>query len=156
MTFVIPDGIDALLRVIEPVLLSTEDDDTVSIQLFDGPEFEWPEAEFVAVGLQPDDLQINAFSLAAGPFTDTEEADILCMIRSTSGGGSTRDRRVRVYAQMDAIREAVRADNTLGHNADPDGPHVGEAWVSSSLYAPEASGRGRCVTLIFTVRVKNF
>lgn len=156
MGSVIPDGIDALLRVVEPVLLTTEDDAAVKIQLFDGPEYEWPESEFVAIGLQPDDLQINAISQAAGPFTDTEEADILCLIQSVSGGGTTRDRRERVYAQLAAIKTVIQADNTLGYVTDRDGPHVGEAWVSGSLYVPVPSMRGRCVQLIFTVHVKNF
>lgn len=153
---VVPLAIECLLRVIEPVLIDGLDDPGQPIQLMDGPEFEWPEAEFVAVGLSSDDLEIDDVRLLAGLESSTEEADVLCLIRITSGDSDMRLLRLRAYAQLTAIRKAIEADRTLGYLADRDGPRVGNADLSRAIYAPQATQRGRCLDVVFTVHVKNF
>ena len=153
---VVPLAIESLLRVIRPALLGSIDDPDTPIQLMDGPEFEWPEAEFVAVGLSSDDLEIDDIRLLAGLEASTEEADVLCLIRMTSGDSDMRVLRLRAYAQLTAIRKAIEDDRTLGYLTDRDGPHVGNADLSRAIYAPQVTARGRCLDVVFTVHVKNF
>jgi hypothetical protein len=155
-SFVVLDGIEALLRTIQPVLLEREDEPGVPIQLLDGPEFQWPDAEFVAVGLTSGDLELDELRRPVGLESTNDEADILCLIRITTGDGDTATPRRRAYAQLSAIADAIERDRTLGYLTDRDGPQVGNAEITRSIYAPQPTQRGRCVDVIFTVHVKNF
>ncbi len=108
-----------------------------------------PEADFIAVGLSPEDLETPAVRTPAGPSTTSESADITCAIRSWGGGTDIRSRRERAYELLAEIRAEVDEDNTLGGA-------VGQAEVAGSVYMPSQGKRGVVVDVVVTVRVLAF
>lgn len=138
---VIPVAIDALLGVAATAL--------PDVQLLDGPEAVWPEAEFVAIGLSPEDLENPSTRTPAGLESTTDRAEIIGMIRVWSGDPEIRALRVRAYQLLAALRAAIEADNRLGGAVD-------QAELTGHVYAPGASGRARWVDLVITVQVITF
>lgn len=141
MGSIVPATIDALLALAEVRC--------PGVQRFDGPEPKWPEQEFIAVGLAPEELEIVVNRDPAGIETTTESADVMCLIRVATGETSSGPSRVRAYELLDALVAGVDADRTLGRV-------VGQAEVVSVVYRPLAGRRARVVDLIVTVRVINF
>lgn len=142
------DAIDGLLDTVRPVLLTDETGDP--IQLFDGPEAEWPDRRFVAIGLTPDDVEQSGTQRPGGLQAEAEEADITCLIRMWSGDTDYRPLRVDAAAQLDAI------DTAIAEGRRRLGGAVDNAEVTSKLYIPSTGRRGRCVDVIFTVHVRKF
>jgi hypothetical protein len=139
---VIPAAIDALVAMARSAL---PDD----VQVMDGPEAVWPEKEYVAIGLSPDDLENPSTRTPAGKATTTDSAQVIGMIRVWSGGTSTAAIRPRAYELLDALIAATEADNRLGGAVDL-------AELTGHIYAPGASKRGRWVDLIPTWQVTKF
>lgn len=143
----IPDAIDALLSMARSVL--PPDADGLPVQVLDGPEAEWPEHEYVAIGLSPEDPESPSTRTPAGLETTAESAEIIGMIRVWYGDSEIRPLRTRAYELLDALRDATEADNRLGGAVD-------QCELTGHIYAPGASPRGRWVDLIPTWQVIKF
>jgi hypothetical protein len=141
MSSLIPDAIDALLAMAETAL--------PGVQVLDGPEAEWPEMEYIAIGLSPEDLENPSTRTAAGTETTSESAEIIGMIRVWSGDDDIRPLRQRAYELLRALRDATEADNRLGGAVD-------QVELTGHIYAPGASHRGRWVDLLPTWQVMKF
>lgn len=135
----LPRAIDALVALAG----------TVGPQVFDGPEVRWPEKEFLAIGLSPDDVTVSATRLPAGPMTTAESADIIGMIRSWSGGTDVKPHRTRAYALLDALTALIEADRTLGGAVD-------HSELTGSVYMPALTPSGAVVDVAFVVQVRGF
>lgn len=121
------------------------------VQLYDGPEVDWPEAEFIAVGLGPTDPDTRATRAPAGKATPSavRTADVTCLIRGWSGDTKIRPRRARTYELLDGITAAIEQDPRLGGAVD-------QAEVVDDTYVPSQSRRGALADLVFTVRCTSF
>jgi hypothetical protein len=139
---VIPSAIDALVAMARSAL-------PTGVQVLDGPEAVWPEKEYVAIGLSPDDLENPSTRTPAGKATTTDSAQVIGMIRVWSGDSATPSLRARAYVLLDALTAATEADNRLGGAVDM-------AELTGHVYAPGASNRGRWVDLIPTWQVTKF
>lgn len=140
---VVPGAIDALVARLaaRPGL--------AGVQIFDGPEAKFPEQDFIAVGLSPEDLETPATRQPAGPATTSESAEITCAIRSWDGTTDIRSRRLRAYQLLDEIRSEIDGDNTLGGAVD-------QAELTGSTYMPAQGKRGVVVDVVLTVQVTRF
>lgn len=141
MSSVTPAGIDALVDLVAAVW--------PAVQRFDGPETQWPEKEFIAVGLGPSDLETHGLRTPAGPATTAKSADITCLIRGWTGDTKIRPRRARAYELLDAIVARIESDRTLGGA-------VGQAEVIDDTYLPSQGRSGALADLVFTVQVRAF
>jgi hypothetical protein len=119
------------------------------VQVVDGPEVAWPEQEFIAVGLSPEDLSVPMTRIPVGLMSTSESADITCMVRSWTGDTDIRARRERAYQLLDRIQTDLDADPTLSGVC-------GWAQVSGSIYLPAQTSRGCVVDIVFVVHVKAF
>lgn len=137
----IPAAIDALVAMARAAL--------PDVQVMDGPEAVWPEKEYVAIGLSPDDLENPSTRTPAGPQTTTDSAQIIGMIRVWSGDSRTPPLRGRAYELLDALIAATEADTRLGGAVDI-------AELTGHVYAPGTSKKGRWVDLIPTWQVTKF
>lgn len=147
MTDLIPDAIDALLVMARTVLPA--DADGNAVQVMDGPEPVWPEREYVAIGLSPEDLENPSTRTPAGPETTSERAEVIGMIRVWSGDTDIRPLRARAYELLAALRDGTEGDNRLGDAVD-------QAELTGHVYAPGASKKGRWVDLVLTWQVIKF
>ncbi len=121
----------------------------LGVQVLDGPEAQWPQQEFVAVGLSPEDLMVPTTRVPRGPVSTTESADITCMIRSWTGDTQIAPRRARAYELLDNIEALLDSDMSLGGAC-------GHSELTGSVYAPSQSSRGVVVDVVFVVRVTAF
>lgn len=141
MSELVPAAIDALVALATAAL--------PEVQVLDGPEAVWPEREYVAIGLSPEDLELSGTRTAAGPETTTDRAEIIGMLRVWSGDTTTRPLRLRAYELLAALNVALAADNRLGGAVD-------QAELTGHVYAPGTSTRGRWVDLVLTWQVTKF
>lgn len=140
----VPAAIDALLARLRVRA------GLAGVQILDGPEAAWPENEFVAVGLSPEDLTVPSTRSPAGPGSTLQVGDIVCLARSGSGDTALGPRRRRVFALVDEVVAELDADPSL------DGA-VDHAEVTGSLYTPVLSKRnGVLADVVFTVQVRAF
>lgn len=138
----VPAAIDGLLQMrYQPALQN--------VQVLDGPAAVWPEAEFIAIGLSPEDFTVPSTLAPADLLRAGEVADITCMARSFSGDVDIAPRRLRAYELFDAALAFVE------DRRDFAGPGT-SAEVTGSLYAPQVGTRGVIVDVVFTVRITRF
>jgi hypothetical protein len=134
----VPDAIDALIAMARTAL--------PAVEVMDGPEAEWPENEYVAIGLLPNALEIPATHNTAGLDSYRESAEVIGMVRAWSGDVDMRPIRVRAYEIFTALRVALQGDTRLGGAVD-------RCELVGHVYAPGASERGRWVDLLITWQV---
>lgn len=138
----VPAAIDALMQLRYVPALE-------GVQVLDGPAAVWPEAEFIAVGLSPEDFTVPSTFAPADVRRSGEAADITCMARSFSGDVELKPRRDRAYELFDVVVGWVVANRRAA------GPGT-QMQVTGSLYAPQVGARGVIVDVVFTVRVQKF
>lgn len=143
---VVPGVLDALVarfRAPEAAAL-------VGLQIYDGPETTAPNAEFLAVGLSPEDLTTPATRTPAGIESTTEGAEITCLIQAWNGGVEFGTLRTRAYAIFDGVVAEVERDPRLGNACS-------HAAVAGSIYSPVlVPDVGAVVNVLFTIRVRQF
>lgn len=147
MTSAIPAAIPALVAMAERVLPVDAQGDAV--QVMDGPVAEWPEQEYVAIGLSPHDFDNPGTRAAAGLEASLDDAEVIGMARVWSGDDDIAALRARAYELFDALVAGTEADNRLGGAVDL-------AEITSCIYAPGASERGRWVDLVIAWTVRKF
>jgi hypothetical protein len=147
VTSAIPAAIDALVVMARQVLPVDELGERV--QVMDGPVSDWPEQEYVAIGLSPNDFDNPGTRAAAGLETSLDDAEVIGMIRAWSGDDDIAPLRARAYELFDALVAGTEADNRLGGAVDL-------AELTSCIYAPGASNRGRWVDLVIAWTVRKF
>lgn len=104
----VPAAIDALIATLESRFGS-------SATIIDGPPTHAATGDLVAVGLGPEDVvAVESTSSIAGLRGAHESFPVLCLARSWSGDTSVRDQRARTYLLIDAVREELESDPTLG------------------------------------------
>lgn len=141
MGAVIPAAIDALVAMARAAC--------PDVQVLDGPEAVWPEREYIAIGLSPDDLENPSTRTPAGLQVSTDSAQVIGMVRVWSGDAVMPLLRARAYVLLDALIAATDADNRLGGAVDL-------AELTGHVYAPGATDRGRWVDLVPTWQVTRF
>lgn len=119
------------------------------LQILDGPEVQWPQNDFLAVGLGPEDLSMLSSRTAAGPESQTDRGDVICLIRSYSGDPAPKTRRDRVYGLLAALQADIDADPTLGG-------HVDHAEVTGHTWVPTPTTNGIVADLVVTVAARIF
>jgi hypothetical protein len=145
---VIPSVIDALVARLQA---ATADPDSGlhEIQIIDGPPVEDVEGEFVAVGLQPEDVNIDADFTRSDVVQGTrEDFSLICMCRSFQGATDIAARRRVAFDLLDAVDQAINADQSLGGACS-------QAWISRVEYRPRRR-RGVQIALPFLVQVRQF
>lgn len=142
-TSLLPAALDAL------VSLATTSPDLAGLQVLDGPAAAWPEAEFLAVGLSPEDLTVNVTELAGGIASREQSAPILCLIRSWDGSTDVRTRRIRAFQILDVIRTQLELDPSVKGAVE-------RLEVTGSLYAPAQGRRGVVVDIVFVVTARKY
>lgn len=147
MTSAIPAAIPALVVMAGQVLPVDAHGDAV--QVMDGPAAVWPEQEYVAIGLSPNDFDNPGTRAAAGLETSLDDAEVIGMIRAWSGDDDIAPLRTRAYELFDALVAGTDDDRRLGGAVD-------YAEVTSCIYAPGASPRGRWVDLVIAWTVRKF
>ena len=86
-----------------------------SATVIDGPPVQSATGDLIAVGMGPDDvLAVESTTAIAGLRAVRESFPVLCLARSWSGDTSVRDQRTRTYRLIDAVREELEADPSLG------------------------------------------
>ena len=104
----VPAAVDALIALFERRFGR-------SVTVIDGPPVKNATGDLVAVGMGPDDvLAVESTTAISGLRAVRESFPILCLARSWSGNASVRDQRLRTYRLIDAVREELEADPTLG------------------------------------------
>jgi hypothetical protein len=105
----------AVPAAIEALIAKLEDRFGRSVAVIDGPPVQLATGDLVAVGLGPDDVAaVESTSTIAGLRGARESFPVLCLARSWSGNTSVRDQRTRTYLLIDAVREELEGDPTLG------------------------------------------
>jgi hypothetical protein len=119
-----------------------------SAAVIDGPPTPTATGDLVAVGLGPEDvLAVESTSSIAGLRGARESFPVLCLARSWSGNASVRDQRTRTYRLIDAVREELEADPTLGRA-------VTRARFAGDTYTPWRTSEGALVVDVpFTVAI---
>jgi hypothetical protein len=137
MTELVPRAIDALVALARTAL--------PDVQVFDGPVTDWPEQEYVAVGLSPDTDETPSTRATAGLEAYREMAEVVGMVRVWTGDDEIRPTRERAYVLLGALRQATDSDPRLGGA-------VTQCQLVDHTYAPGASDQGRWVDLLITWR----
>jgi hypothetical protein len=141
----IPEVLDALAakwKADPPVGLRPD-------QVFDGPPAGgYVGTEGVSVGATFDDDDVVAFTR---PIADLrggarEQYTVTCLTWCGSGDTSTKPRRDRVDAILEALEQSLAADLTLGGL-------VSRVWMTSGAFQQRQTGRGVLVTAQFQLDV---
>lgn len=109
MASAVPGAIAALLQLLQAAL---------DCDVHDGPPVTGATLDYVCVGHDPsggpDAVEFDREWAALGAQRREERFDILCVAGASSGDLAMLDRRVRVFALLDAVEAAIRTDFTLG------------------------------------------
>ena len=135
MTELVPRAIDALVAMARTAL--------PDVEVFDGPSANWPEQEYIAVGLSPDTDETPSTRAVAGLDTYREMAEVVGMVRVWTGDVDIRPMRERAYELLGALRTATEADPRLSGA-------VTQCQLVDHTYVPGASESGRWVDLLIT------
>jgi hypothetical protein len=137
----VPAAIDALVAKFESRFGR-------SATVIDGPPMTNATGDLVAIGLSPQEVaEVESTESIAGLRGVSESFPVLCLARSWSGNASPRDQRIRTYRLVDAVREGLEADPTLGRA-------VTRARFAGSTYAPWRTESGALVVDVpFTVSI---
>lgn len=118
-------------------------------QVFDGPPAGgYVGTEGVSVGATLDDDDVVAFTR---PIADLrggarEQYTVTCLTWCGSGDTSTKPRRDRVDAILEALEQSLAADLTLGGR-------VSRVWMTSGAFQQRQTGRGVLVAAQFQLDV---
>lgn len=140
----IPAAIDGILAALNNT------PELVGVQIVDGPTTADVRGDVIAVGLAPEDLEINATHTIAGLLTGQQDFDVMCLARSWSGSTILKPHRDRAFAMVTAVRDALDADRSLGDR-------VTRARISSVIYIPaQIAAQGAMVSVVFFVSINAF
>jgi hypothetical protein len=144
----IPAAIDALLEIlgVAPGLSG--------VQVIDGPPIgDMSAQDYVAIGWQEDSeeaVQMEQDFNAAGARTRDENFTILCWLDTWTGDSDVRARRVRAFALLAAIEDAIRASG-----ASPAAPTLNGtvlwAHLTGGLLKQANTDKGARAGLAFTI-----
>ena len=115
-------------------------------QVLDGEVNRELRKDWVAIGLSPDDLDIEATRIIAGLGSDLESFTILGLIRSWSGSGLVKPRRDRAFAALAAVHAVLMGDRRLGGA-------VTRARLTQVVYVPIRTAQGVGVEIPFRIDV---
>jgi hypothetical protein len=137
----VPAAIDALVAKFERRFTGTA-------TIIDGPPTQNATGDLIAVGMAPEDVVgVESTEFISGLNSSSESFPVLCLARSWSGNASARDQRTRTYRLIDAVREELDADPSLGRA-------VTRARFAGSTYEPWRAENGVLVVDVrFTVAV---
>lgn len=140
----IPAAIDGILAALRDA------PGLAGVQIIDGPTTADVPGDVIAIGLAPDDLEINARHTVAGLLTGQQEFDVMCLARSWSGSTNLKPRRDRAFALVSAVQAALDTDRSLGEA-------VTQARISSVIYIPaQIASQGALVTVVFHIQIDAF
>lgn len=147
-TSAIPAAVDALLAIL------AAEDGLSGVRVLDGPPVgDMSEQDYVAIGWQPDSeeaVQMEQDFNAAGARTRDENFTILCWLDTWTGDADVRARRVRAFALLAVIEEAIRASG-----ASPTAPTLNGtvlwAHLTGALLRQASTDQGVRAGIAFTV-----
>lgn len=148
----VPAALAALLSVIDAAFTAAADD----VDVHDGPPVVGERPDGVAVGFSTsgeDYTAVTDWTLEPAGMAPThpeeERYAVLCALWSSSGNISMAERRVRALAMFKIVRDAIRADPTLGGVV-----RIAAARVASLLQESDPEAATTAVSLDFRVDVQ--
>lgn len=137
----VPAAIDALVAKFKSRFAGT-------VTVIDGPPTQNATGDLIAIGMAPEDVVgVESTEFISGLSSSSESFPVLCLARSWSGNASARDQRLRTYRLVDAVREELAQDPSLGRA-------VTRARFAGSTYEPwRAEGGALVVDVRFTVAI---
>lgn len=147
-TSAIPAAIDALLEIL------AAEDGLSDVRVLDGPPVgDMSDQDYVAIGWQPDSeeaVQMDQDFNAAGARTRDEDFTILCWLDTWTGDSDVRARRVRAFALLAVIEDAIRASG-----ASPTAPTLNGtvlwAHLTGGLLKQANTDQGVRAGIAFTI-----
>jgi hypothetical protein len=140
----LPAAIDALVYDLLPVVPALR-----GVTICDGAALEDVADDVVAVGLAPDDVDIDAETMTTTIGDGLgEDYEIMCVVRSWVGGGQIRPRRLRAFELLTAVHDTLRANRKLAVDGSPTVIH---AHISRWKYLPIVAQSASVVSLVFWI-----